>query len=154
MKNKFSQWNTFWTREESEFISMGKVFKVKIPVGKIGNWSKLATWQKEIYLLIIACSTELLSDETLACSIKQSTQQRGVKEDKERVPNSGSEEQYPKWLTKGQRNKSRDLSYHSNLLRKLAPLPEATSNSLAESWPGFHLAFQWLWNQDLYILTS
>ncbi len=32
---------------------------------------------KEIHLLIIACSNKLLCEETLAGSIKQSTQQRG-----------------------------------------------------------------------------
>jgi hypothetical protein len=47
----------------------------------------------------------LVSDETLASSIKQSIWQRGKRKNKERGPKSKPHEQKPKRVTKGQRNK-------------------------------------------------
>ncbi len=45
-------------------------------------------------------------DETLANSIKQSTQQKGKRRNRERGPESKPEEKKPRWVTNGQRNKS------------------------------------------------
>jgi hypothetical protein len=52
--------------------------------------------------------------------IKQSTQQRGKRRNKERGFKSEPEKQNPKWISKGQRNKpcSKDPTHHKKHIRE------------------------------------